>query len=470
MSVPAWVADAVFYQIFPDRFANGDPSNDPPGVQPWGAAPTISGFQGGDLRGIQDHLDYLGDLGVTALLLNPIFLASSNHRYNTTDYYRIDPKLGTEAEFAALREAVHARGMRLVLDGVFNHCGRGFFAFADVLENESHSPYLNWFHIRRFPLNAYTPGEAENYLGWWKFKSLPKFNTDTPAVRRYLLGVARHWVEQGIDGWRLDVPNEIDDDAFWAEFRQVVKLANPEAYLVGEIWDGDPRWVGPNHFDGLLNYPLREMVIAFLNGRGPGAAAFGKGTVDLLARYAPENAHAHYLSLGSHDTERLRTQCSGDLRRVRLAFLFQFCYPGAPGIYYGDEIGLEGGKDPDSRRAFPWDPARWDTGLRDAVRRLAHLRRERAVLRRGDFHCLATDDASRTAGFVRSLGAERAVLALNASDTAHTLHLPVGQGGLSDGLVLSSGLTGEPHRVEAGALHLSLPPFGGELLLTAPPA
>jgi cyclomaltodextrinase / maltogenic alpha-amylase / neopullulanase len=470
MSVPAWVADAVFYQIFPDRFANGDPSNDPPGSQPWGAPPTIWGFQGGDLRGILDHLDYLGDLGVTALLLNPIFLASSNHRYNTTDYYRIDPKLGSEADFVALREAVHARGMRLVLDGVFNHCGRGFFAFADLLENESHSPYLHWFHVKRFPLHAYGPGEAENYLAWWKFKSLPKFNTDTPAVRRYLLGVARHWVEQGIDGWRLDVPNEINDDSFWAEFRQTVKQANPDAYLVGEIWDGDPRWVGPDHFDGLLNYPLREVVLGFLSGKGPGAAEFGRRTVELLARYAPENGYAHYLSLGSHDTERLRTLCSGDQRRVRLAFLFQFCYPGAPGIYYGDEIGLEGGKDPDSRRAFPWDPARWDTGLRDWVRRLAHLRRARAVLRRGDFRWLASDEAGRTAAFARSLGSERAVLALNASDSAHTLQLSAEQAGLSEGQVLSSALGGEACRVEAGFLRLKLPPLGGDLLLTTPTA
>jgi len=468
MSVPAWVADAVFYQIFPDRFANGDPSNDPPGVQPWGAPPTIWGFQGGDLRGIQDHLDYLAELGVTALLLNPIFLASSNHRYNTTDYYRIDPKLGAESDFSLLLEAAHARGMRLVLDGVFNHCGRGFFAFSDLLENESHSPYLPWFHVKRFPLNAYTPGEAENYLAWWKFKSLPKFNTDTLAVRRYLLGVGRHWVEQGIDGWRLDVPNEINDDSFWAEFRQTVKEANPEAYLVGEIWDGDPRWVGPANFDGLLNYPLRELVLGFLGGKGPGAVEFGRRAVELLSRYAPENAYAHYLTLGSHDTERLRTMCSGDLRRVRLAFLFQFCYPGAPGIYYGDEIGLEGGKDPDSRRAFPWDPARWETSLRDWVRRLAHLRRQRAVLRRGDLRWLGSDDAARTAAFSRSLGSERAVLALNASDSPQTLQLSAEQAGLSEGQVLSSGLGGEARKVEGGAVHLKLPAFSGELLLTAP--
>ncbi|MBM3122036.1 MAG: maltodextrin glucosidase, partial [Chloroflexi bacterium] len=178
----------------------------------------------------------------------------------------------------------------------------------------------------------------------------------------------------------------------------------------------------------------------------------------------------HYLSLGSHDTERLRTLCSGDLRRVRLAFLIQFCYPGAPGIYYGDEIGLEGGKDPDSRRAFPWDPARWDTGLRDWVRRLAHLRRERAVLRHGDFRWLASDEAGRTAAFARSLGSERAVLALNASDSAHTLQLSAEKAGLSEGQLLSSALGGETSRVEAGFVRLKLPPLGGDLLLATPSA
>jgi len=201
-----------------------------------------------------------------------------------------------------------------LLDGVFNHCGRGFFAFHDLLENESHSPYTDWFHVRRFPLHAYGPGESDNYLAWWKFKSLPKFNTANPLVRKYLFGVAEHWVRQGIDGWRLDVPNEIDDDSFWAEFREVVKAANPEAYLVGEIWDGDPRWVSPGHFDGLLNYPLRELILGYVGGDGLKAGECGRRTVEFLARYAPENAFAHYLPLGSHDTERLRTMCGGERR------------------------------------------------------------------------------------------------------------------------------------------------------------
>ncbi|MCS6949257.1 MAG: alpha-amylase family glycosyl hydrolase, partial [bacterium] len=212
---PDWVKHAVFYQIFPDRFANGDPSNDPANVQPWGTPPTYYNFMGGDLQGILQKLDYLQELGVTAVYLNPIFQSTSNHRYNTYDYYRIDPKLGTLEDFHALLGEMHRRGMRLILDGVFNHCGRGFYPFHDVVENGSHSPYVQWFHIREFPIHPYDGRKKANYESWWGIRSLPKFNTDHPPVRQFLLGVARHWIEQGADGWRLDVPNEIDDDEFW---------------------------------------------------------------------------------------------------------------------------------------------------------------------------------------------------------------------------------------------------------------
>ena len=215
-SIPAWLTGAVFYQIFPDRFANGDVSNDPANVYSWSKLPSLYSYFGGDLSSIQRKLDYIQDLGVNAIYLNPIFQSAAPHRYHTTDYYRIDPKLGTMEDFHALLDEVHRRGMKLILDGVFNHCGRGFFAFNDLLENQEFSPYKDWFHVKHFPIDAFSPGEAVDYLAWWNIKSLPKFNTDNPEVRQYLLGVARYWIEQGIDGWRLDVPNEIDDDAFWA--------------------------------------------------------------------------------------------------------------------------------------------------------------------------------------------------------------------------------------------------------------
>ncbi|RME90877.1 MAG: DUF3459 domain-containing protein [Anaerolineae bacterium] len=457
MTIPDWVQDAVFYQIFPDRFANGDPGNDPPNVQPWGATPTIWGFQGGDLRGILYKLDYLLDLGVTALYLNPIFLAPSNHRYNISDYYRIDPLLGTLDDFHVLLDALHRNGMRLILDGVFNHCGRGFFAFVDVLENEVHSPYKDWFHIRRFPLDAYGEGEAQNYAAWWNFKSLPKFNTDNPAVRRYLLDVARHWIEQGIDGWRLDVPNEINDDSFWAEFRQVVKSANPQAYLVGEIWEPDPRWANETHFDGLMNYPFRAALLDFLNGASD-ALHFAETVEGLLRLYPRRNAYAMYLPLGSHDTERLFTALGGDLTKVKLAFLCQMAWIGAPAIYYGDEIGLEGGKDPDCRRAFPWDPADWKGDLRPWVQHLIALRKRLPALRRGTHTRLLAEGPLYA--FARILGEERIVVIINAGEEQRHIRLPVGDL-WSDGRVPRNLLDHQAHPVREGRLEISLPPRSG---------
>ena len=455
MTVPYWVPDAVFYQIFPDRFANGDPKNDPPNVAPWGSQPTIWNFMGGDLRGILQHLDYLLDLGVTALYLNPIFQATSNHRYNTTDYYRIDPKLGTLADFQALLHACHANGVRVILDGVFNHTGRGFFAFNDILENGEHSPYKDWYHIRRFPVRAYGEGQATDYEAWWGFRSLPKLNTDNPAVRQYIFDVARYWTQQGIDGWRLDVPNEIDDDAFWQAFREVVKTVNPDAYLVGEIWTADPRWV--QHFDGLMHYPFREAVLAFVQGKQP-ADAFGQQLEALAALYG-DQATAMYVPLGSHDTERLATVL-GSPDKVRLALGLQFAYLGAPAIYYGDEIGLEGGKDPDNRRAFPWEPSTWDQTLRQWVQTLIAIRKKTPALRRGRFQLLKAKPEQHWLAFARRLGAAQVVVAANASAVKRHCHIPVQTLGWHDGRIVRDLLHGTEAIVSGDTLHWDLPPWG----------
>ncbi|OGO14711.1 MAG: hypothetical protein A2Y93_05970 [Chloroflexi bacterium RBG_13_68_17] len=464
MTVPDWVQDSVFYQIFPDRFANGEPSNDPPNVQPWGARPTIHGFQGGDLRGVIQRFDYLLDLGVTALYFNPIFQATSNHRYNTSDYYRIDPKLGRREDFNELLAVAHRHGLRVILDGVFNHCGRGFFAFQDLLENQTHSPYRDWYHIRRFPLDAYGEGRAENYAAWWGFRSLPKFNTSNPQVRSFLLGVGRYWVEAGADGWRLDVPNEIDDDEFWAEFRETVRSANPDAYLVGEIWDVNPRWVGPRNFDGLMNYPLRNSLLGWVAEASLSTTALATSIESLLTAYPRPHAFASYLPLGSHDTERIRTLCAGDVRKVRLMALIQFGLPGAPAIYYGDEIGMEGGKDPDSRRAFPWSESKWDRGLRDYYKGLIRLRRRLEPLRRGEYLRLLADDGAGVYAFARRTEAQAAVIVANASESTRQVEIPVSGLGWADGTSTVDEMHGARRLVSAGAVRLRLPPRDGTIL------
>ena len=489
MTVPYWVQDAVFYQIFPDRFANGDRQNDPANVQPWGSPPTGRNFMGGDLRGIIQKFDYLLDLGINAIYLNPIFQSASNHRYSTIDYYKIDPKLGGLQDFKALLEVAHHNGVRVILDGVFNHCGRGFFAFVDLLENQQDSAYKDWYHVKEFPVEAYSPGEAREYLGWWKIKSLPKFNTSNPRVRSYLLDVARFWIAQGADGWRLDVPNEIDDDEFWGEFRRAVKTINPEAYLVGEVWEQDPRWVGEGHFDGLMNYPVRKALLEVLSGSParmliPDTAhglsaeeARGLSPDELkmthfagkiesnLKAYPRENSFAMYVPLGSHDTERALTMLEGNVNKLKLAYLFLFAYPGAPALYYGDEIGLLGGKDPACRGAFPWEAEQWNLELHTYVKRLISIRKNLPVLRRGEYRPVLADNRHRCFGFARRLGDTAVLILLNLGATRQHLRLPVSELGWEDGRILHCLLEREEIIVSGDTVAVSLPAWSGKWLI-----
>ena len=463
MPVPDWVPDAIFYQIFPDRFYNGDPTNDPPNLQPWGAAPTYQDFQGGDLRGIIQKFDYLIDLGITALYLNPIFTATSNHRYNTHDYYTIDPTLGTMEDFRALLEIAHKNKIRVILDGVFNHCGRGFFAFNDILENGPHSRYVDWFHIHDYPIEAYSDGESTSYAAWEGYKDLPKFNTGNSEVRQYIMDVARYWIEQGIDGWRLDAPDEIDDDSFWGEFRQVVKTANPDAYTMGEILEVNPRWVGDSHFDGLMHYPLRWAILSLISEE-MSVSDFIAHQEKYISLYPPENLQAMYILLGSHDTRRLMTKLNGDVNKVKLAFLLQFANPGAPAIYYGDEIGLEGEKDPDNRRAFPWDESDWNTDLRGYIQKLISARKRHIALRRGDLKRVYLNNELTTYAFSRTLENETILMVINPSGETRHLSITVKELGWEDGKTVRDLLTDIHYQVSGEIVEMSLSPWNGVMV------
>jgi neopullulanase len=426
IDIPGWVRDAVFYQVFPDRFARSARLVPPGPLEPWDAPPTAHGFKGGDLFGLAERLPELADLGITALYLNPVFSSGSNHRYHTYDYLAVDPLLGGDAALRELLDAAHARGMRVILDGVFNHVGRGFWAFHHVLEEGVDSPYRDWFHLspavlaRQRGLRAYpeaTPSWEEvatdprpytsgdwsldhlGYRAWWGLPALPKLNLDNPHVREMLWGVAEHWLRFGADGWRLDVPAEIDDPVFWQEFRHRCRAASPDAYLVGEIWDVAPEWLAGDRFDGLMNYPLLEAILSFVGGPSlnqglvaghhelaqhvhPGdGAAFGRRLGELLAAYAPETNGAMLNLLSSHDMPRIRSLLSGDLAALRIAVLLQMTLPGAPSIYYGDEIGMEGGNDPDCRRGFPPGPEGRDESVRAFHRAAIAARREHPALR-----------------------------------------------------------------------------------------
>jgi cyclomaltodextrinase len=510
---PDWVADAVFYQIFPDRFASSDRVPKPGPLEPWDVGPTHNGFKGGDLLGIAERLPYLADLGVTALYLTPVFASASNHRYHTYDYLRVDPLLGGDGALRELIDEAHVRGMRVILDGVFNHTGRGFWAFHHVLETGADSPYRHWFHLDQQaleegrPIHAYPgaesragvaqdlPGQGEvatardgseslrrlGYRAWWDLPALPKLNTDLPEVREHLFGVAEHWLRFGIDGWRLDVPGEIADPTFWTEFRRRCRAVREDAYLVGEVWHVSPEWVAGDRFDALMNYPLAEAIVSFVSGshldeavvrahheygawvRRDDGPAFAGRLIELLAAYRPETVRAQLNLLDSHDTPRFLTLVGGDRASYRLAVLLQATLPGAPCIYYGDEIGLEGGLDPDSRRAFPRED-RWDRELLTFVRSALEMRRAEAELRHGDLRILAAN--GQTVAFERS-GAGRIVVALNAAEEPTTMVIEGLRTAGQPREVALPGWSAEPVSLHGGRLEIRLPARSGRVVRVA---
>ncbi|HXI45393.1 MAG TPA: glycoside hydrolase family 13 protein [Candidatus Acidoferrales bacterium] len=459
VDTPAWVRDAVFYQVFPDRFARSERVDRPGPLEDWDAQPTLHGFKGGDLRGVTEHLAHIAGLGANALYLTPVFESASNHRYHTYDYFTVDPLLGGNDALRELIDAAHARGMRVILDGVFNHTGRGFWPFHHVVEGGAASPYRHWFVLDAEaleagrPLDPYPTAHARNgdsnephaapvggsgdslarlgYQAWWDIPALPKLNVSEPAVREYLWSVAEHWLRFGADGWRLDVPGEIQDPPFWAEFRRRCRAVNPEAYIVGEIWDVAPDWTNDERFDALMNYPLAEAILGFVGGpslnepllrshheygrvQAMDGPTFAGRLEEVMGAYDPDVTAVQLNLMGSHDTPRLASILGGDRHAIELAVLLQATLPGAPCVYYGDEIGLRGGIDPDCRRAFPWAEDRWDHELLDFVRAAFGLRQREPLLRHGETQVFAAEDG--WLAFERSTadGGEALVVVVNA--------------------------------------------------------
>jgi cyclomaltodextrinase / maltogenic alpha-amylase / neopullulanase len=433
---PDWVKEAVFYQIFPDRFAQSTRVRKPNGLEPWDATPSPEGYKGGDLLGVVEHLDHLEQLGVNAIYFNPIFQSGSNHRFHTHDYHLVDPMLGGNEALTELITAAHAKGIKVVLDGVFNHASRGFFQFHDVLENGPSSAYADWFHIQGWPLDAYGTGPA-NYHAWWGIKALPKFNTANPAVREYLWDVAERWIKAGIDGWRLDVPNEIDDDGFWQEFRRRVKALNPEAYIVGELWEEAGRWLQGDQFDAVMNYPFTRLAHGFTVGHkldqalvepsgykyieAVDAPALAQRLERLLKLYPWEATLTQLNLLGSHDTPRLFNVANGDAASIMLGTVLQMGLPGTPCIYYGDEVGLEGRHDPDCRRGMPWDHNDWNLEILEFTKAAVRLRRGLPALQRGSYKTVYA--RGMVFAFERQHLNDRVIVVLNASDSEQRIEL-----------------------------------------------
>ena len=453
-TTPDWVKDAIFYQIFPDRFAKSRRLPDI-GFEAWDSPPTYNGFKGGDLYGVIEKLDYLQDLGINAIYFNPVFASASNHRYHTFDYYNVDPLLGGNAALKELLDESHKRGIRVILDGVFNHASRGLWQFHHVLETGAGSPYKDWFHFDNERLNGHkhwgaypSPHEqkllsqedsltAIGYRAWWNLPALPKFNTNIPAVREFLFNVGEYWVKFGIDGWRLDVPGEIDDDEFWREFRRRVRAVNPEAYIVGEIWHEAQRWLQGDQFDAVMNYLFTAASLNFfahshlnrdiINNAGGlkdrihpmNANAFANEVDRILNLYPQDITFAQLNLLDSQDMPRFLSCANGDKESLKLAWLFLFTMPGAPCIYYGDEIGVDGGHDPECRKSFPWDEAKWDRDLLAIAKACIALRKEQPALRRGTYRKVHSED--HVIVYARDYEGETVFVAFNASEKNKTV-------------------------------------------------
>ena len=464
-----WVKGAVIYQIFPDRFARSAAARIDGVFEKWDSPETPEGFKGGNLKGAEEKLDYLRGLGATAVYFNPVFASAANHRYHTYDYYAVDPLLGGNEAFASFLKAAHRRGIKVILDGVFNHASRGFFQFNHLLENGAASPYRRWFHPRGYPLKAYNLGRDEkpNYDCWWNLPALPKFNTANPEVRNFILGVAKFWLERGIDGWRLDVPNEINDDAFWREFRRVCKAVNPGCYITGEIWGEAGRWLKGDQFDAVMNYQLSAACISYFGGEKlklthsydgrrlePGDQKKFLADIDrLLGLYKPETALVQMNMMSSHDTDRMLNTYGGDETLLKLAVVFSFLFPGAINVYYGEELGLEGAFNAGTRRAMPWGSSgARNTGLLKLYKQLAALRGNNPVIKYGKFGFLRDYCDGETLAFRRFLpGGEALVCLMNNGAAQKTFSISKSALGKAPRAVINSGVSLKPAGKEFSA-------------------
>lgn len=503
---PEWAKHAVWYQIMVDRFHNGDPANDPEHTRPWRSAwfshsPwegqdgqtfyeyfVYSRHYGGDLQGLRAKLPYLSELGVNALYLNPVFKASTHHKYNATNFLHIDDHFGSKGDYEKIaskedllrphtwkwtpsdelflqfiREAKE-QGFRIIIDGVFNHVGTAHPAFRDVRRKGKKSQFSDWFEI--------TSWKPFRYEGWAGFGELPVFKKSehgfiSDAVKQHIFDVTRRWMDpdgdgdpsDGVDGWRLDVPNEVPMP-FWEEWRQLVKEINPEAYISGEIWGRADDWLKGRHFDAVMNYEFAKVVLAWIGHQTQkiSASDCDRRLSELRLAYPAAATYVMQNLVDSHDTDRLVSMLQnpdreydrmnrpqddnreydnskpGELayKRARLVALLQMCYVGAPMIYYGDEVGMWGADDPTNRKPMLWEELQpYEEpeenfvmhDLLEHYRKIIRVRNQFVSLRVGDIRTLLVDDERDLWVFMRQFDEEQVLIALNPSDQPHTVEL-----------------------------------------------
>ncbi len=513
-AIPDWVSRSIIYQIFPDRFYNDNKDNDPDfsewyyadckeppsagetlspekeyyhlvsdwndisGLKqsPWQkkGIPDFFSFYGGDIAGVRQKLDYLLDLGINVIYFNPLWQAKSNHKYDSADYHSIDPHFATTEEMMDFVKIAHQKGIRIILDVAFNHTGETFWAFRDCVEKGPQSPYWNWYDWKKWPLPKPLPPDfnpKEYYQCWWGIKDMPDLNYDLAlphpdenAVRDirkarpnaplvdYLISTVRWWlIDIGIDGFRLDVPDEVPF-WFWELFRNEVKKAKPDAWIVGEIWHEARQWVSPLYFDSVMNYAFfKTPVIEFFVLNIISKEEFCQKIETGLGLYPFHSLKAMMNLLGSHDTPRIFEICRGNVQRLKLAVIFQMCFIGAPHIYYGDEIAMEGGKDPDNRRPFNWN---WEDNpvaceVRAFYKQIISLRKAHPAFWDGHFAFLPAPE--NAIAFLREGESEKILVFLNLGLDTITISIP------DEGEILFGNIDTKKQLQTLSAVILSLP-------------
>ena len=416
--VPKWAANKVVYQVFPSRFAASQPVEKDLGYK---APVTPEDNLHGDLRGVIEHLDYIQKLGIDVLYLTPIFKSNSCHKYDTIDYYQIDPSFGTTEDLKELVQKAHECGMKVVLDAVFNHTGREFFAFADIMEKQEKSKYLDWYFIEGFPLKSDLE-DIPNFKSFAYYAGMPKLNLKNPEVEKFVTDVACYWIKEcDIDGWRMDVGDEISH-FFWKRFRKAIKAVKKDMLIIGEIWHYAGDFLEGDEWDTVMNYPFYLNLIDLLADEKITVSQFVQNLGYLKGRLNKKCYPLMWNLIDSHDTARFLHLCDNNKKKQHLAAAFQLLLPGMPMIYYGDEFAMPGANDPDCRRGMYWDEEYQDKEMFAWYKQLLQVRKAHACIAEGELTETITSDEDGTIVLIRKNGEETIALIFNCSSTAKEFH------------------------------------------------
>ena len=411
--VPQWAANKVVYQIFPSRFASTQPVD----KKLWYKAPiTPMDDLHGNLRGIIEHLDYIKDLGIDVVYLTPIFKSNSCHKYDTIDYYQVDPSFGTTEDLKELVQKSHERGMKVVLDAVYNHTGREFFAFQDILEKGEKSKYLDWYFIDELPLKDEW-GEIPNFKCFGYYGGMPKLNLKNPEVEKYITDVACYWIKEcDIDGWRLDVGDEISH-FFWKNFRKAIKAVKKDMLIIGEIWHYAGDFLEGDEWDTVMNYPFYLNLIDLLADEKINVSQFVQNLGYLKGRLNKKCYPLMWNLIDSHDTARFLHLCNDNKKKQHLAAAFQLLLPGMPMVYYGDEYAMPGANDPDCRRGMYWDEEYQDKEMYNWYKKLMQIRKTHACIVEGELIETIANDEADTIVLIRKSGEETLAMIFNCGSS-----------------------------------------------------